>query len=186
TEVGEISEPFTKGQKGSSAMPHKKNPIVTERITGMARLLRANAHAALENIALWHERDISHSSVERVIIPDSFHLAVYMLSKMSFIIAGMVVEEEKMAENLALTQGLCASSGLLVELIKSGLARTQAYEVIAKHAAVARAGKKNFRQSLENDSVVTKHLNLKTIERCFDPKPRYVDETFHRLGLREG
>ncbi len=183
TEVGETFEPFTEGQKGSSAMPHKKNPIVTERITGMARLLRANAHAALENIALWHERDISHSSVERVIIPDSFHLAVYMLRKMTFIVENLVVDEDRMLENLQLTKGLLASSTLLVALIISGLERKDAYELVQRHALAASNGNTDFRSAVEADPEIKKHLDTKTIKYCFDPRPRYVDETFRRLGL---
>jgi adenylosuccinate lyase len=183
TEVAEVFEPFTEGQKGSSAMPHKKNPILCERITGMARLLRSYALAALENVALWHERDISHSSVERVIIPDSFHLAVYMLRKMTFVIEGLVVDVGRMEENLALTGGLTASSGLLVELIRAGLERKTAYELVQRHALAAWEGKGDFRTAIEKDPLVTEHLDRETVERCFDPKPRFIDATFRRLGI---
>jgi len=183
TEVAEAFEPFTKGQKGSSAMPHKRNPIVTERVCGMARLLRSNAHAALENVALWHERDISHSSVERVIIPDGFHLAVYMLRKMLFVVKGLVVDEKRMAENLALTGGLTASSGLLVELIRAGLERKAAYELVQRHALAAWEGKGDFRAAIENDPVVAGHLDREVVERCFGQKPGFIDVTYRRLGI---
>ncbi|OGD76771.1 MAG: adenylosuccinate lyase [Candidatus Coatesbacteria bacterium RBG_13_66_14] len=183
TEVAEAFEPFTKGQKGSSAMPHKRNPIVTERVAGMARLLRSNAHAAIENVALWHERDISHSSVERVIIPDGFHLAVYMLRKMLFVVRGLVVDSGRMAENLALTGGLTASSGLLVELIRAGLERKAAYELVQRHALAAWEGKGDFRTAIEKDPVVAGHLDRETIERCFGQKPRFIDVTYRRLGI---
>ncbi len=184
TEVAEAMEPFAKGQKGSSAMPHKKNPILCERVTGMARLLRANAHTAVENIALWHERDISHSSVERVIIPDSFHLVIYMLRKMSFVIEGLVVNEEQMTRNLNLTKGLLASSVLLVEMISAGMERKAAYELIQKHSLAAWAGEVDFREAIEGDPDITGKLDGETIARCFDPKPRYIEETFKRVGLK--
>jgi len=183
TEVAEAFEPFTKGQKGSSAMPHKRNPIVTERVAGLARLLRSNTHAAIENVALWHERDISHSCVERIIIPDGFHLAVYMLRKMIFVVRGLVVDEKRMAENLALTGGLTASSGLLVELIRAGLERKAAYELVQRHALAAWEGKGDFRTAIEKDPVVARHLDRKAIGRCFGQKPRFIDVTYRRLGI---
>jgi adenylosuccinate lyase len=185
TEVAEAFEPFTKGQKGSSAMPHKRNPIVTERVCGMARLLRSYAHAALEDVALWHERDISHSSVERVIIPDGFHLAVYMLRKMVFVVRGLVVDEKRMAENLALTRGLTASSVLLVELIRAGLERRAAYELVQRHALAAWEGKHDFRTAVEGDPVIAGRLDRATLERCFGQKPRFIDVTYRRLGIIE-
>ncbi len=134
TEVLEVEEPFKKGQKGSSAMPHKKNPILCERIAGLARVLRANALAAMENVALWHERDISHSSVERIIVPDSTTLAHYLLVKMGSVIEGLKVDEERMKENLNLTRGLIYSQQVLLHLIEKGLSREEAYEIVQKAA----------------------------------------------------
>ena len=183
TEVAEVREPFTAGQKGSSAMPHKRNPIVTERLSGMARLLRTNALAALENVALWHERDISHSSVERIILPDSLHLAVYMLRKATFVVDGLVVDAGKMRANLELSRGLSASSALLVELIRAGAERKRAYELVQRHALAAWEGEVDFRAAVEADGEITGLLDAAMIERCFDPRPRYLDETFSRAGL---
>jgi adenylosuccinate lyase len=180
TEVGEVAEPFGRGQKGSSAMPHKRNPILCERVTGMARLLRSNAHAAVENIALWHERDISHSSVERVIIPDSLHLAAYMLRTMVKVIAGLEVDEKRMAENLALSRGTIASSSLLTELIKTGLERKKAYEIIQRHA-IYLGECSDFRSSVEADPKITDRLSEKIIWNCFCVCPEAVNETFRRL-----
>jgi adenylosuccinate lyase len=183
TEVAEVREPFTSGQKGSSAMPHKRNPIVTERLTGMARLLRTNALAAVENVALWHERDISHSCVERVILPDSLHLAVYMLRKAAFVVDGLVIDAARMRANLELSGGLLASSALLVELIRAGAERKTAYELVQRHALAAWEGEVDFRSAVEGDDELTELLEAATIERCFDPRPRYIDETFRRVGL---
>jgi len=183
TEVAEVREPFTSGQKGSSAMPHKRNPIVTERLTGMARLLRTNALAAVENVALWHERDISHSCVERIILPDSLHLAVYMLRKAAFVVDGLVVNAARMRTNLELSGGLLASSALLVELIRAGAERKRAYELVQRHALAAWEGAVDFRSAVEGDSELNELLESATIERCFDPRPRYIDETFSRTGL---
>ncbi|MBD3371968.1 MAG: adenylosuccinate lyase [Candidatus Coatesbacteria bacterium] len=183
TEVAEVREPFTAGQKGSSAMPHKRNPIVTERLTGMARLLRTNALAALENVALWHERDISHSSVERIIIPDSLHLAIYMLRKATFVVGGLVVDAARMRANLELSRGLLASSALLVELIRAGAERKRAYELVQRHALAAWEGEVDFRSAVEGDGEIAGLLDAATIEKSFDPRPRYLDETFKRAGL---
>jgi len=134
TEVLEVEEPFKPGQKGSSAMPHKKNPILCERITGLARVLRANALAAMENVALWHERDISHSSVERIIVPDSTTLAHYLLVKMFSVIKGLKVDEERMKSNLELTRGLIYSQKVLLYLVEKGLSREKAYQIVQKAA----------------------------------------------------
>ena len=134
TEIGEVEEPFGKGQKGSSAMPHKRNPIGCEQITGLARLLRANAHAALENIALWHERDISHSSVERVILPDSFIALDHMLRRFTRIVKGLVVHPDRMRENLERSRGVVFSGTVLLELAQRGVSREQAYEWVQRNA----------------------------------------------------
>src|SRR6185436_19798309 len=134
TEIGEVEEPFGKGQKGSSAMPHKRNPIGCEQIVGLARLIRANAMAALENVALWHERDISHSSVERVILPDSFIALDHMLRRFTRIVAGMVVHADRMRENLERSRGVIFSGSVLLELAKKGVAREQAYEWVQRNA----------------------------------------------------
>ena len=134
TEIGEVEEPFAKGQKGSSAMPHKRNPIGCEQIVGLARLLRANAVAALENNALWHERDISHSSVERVILPDSFIVLDHMLRRFTRIVAGMVVYPERMRENLERSRGVVFSGTVLLELARRGVSREQAYEWVQRNA----------------------------------------------------
>src|SRR5436305_1720895 len=134
TEIGEVEEPFAKGQKGSSAMPHKRNPIGCEQIVGLARLLRANAMASLENIALWHERDISHSSVERVILPDSFIVLDHMLRRFTRIVKGMIVYPERMLENLNRSRGVVFSGTILLELARKGVSREQAYEWVQRNA----------------------------------------------------
>ena len=134
TEIGEVEEPFAKGQKGSSAMPHKRNPIGCEQIVGLARLVRANAMAALENVALWHERDISHSSVERVILPDSFIALDHMLRRFTRIVDGMVVYPERMRENLNRSRGVVFSGTMLLELARRGLSRERAYELVQRNA----------------------------------------------------
>src|SRR6266850_657640 len=148
TEIGEVEEPFAKGQKGSSAMPHKRNPIGCEQIVGMARLLRANAHAAFENIALWHERDISHSSVERVILPDSFIALDHMLRRFTRIVSGMVVYPERMKENLERSRGVVFSGSVLLELAKSGVSREQAYEWVQRSAMRSFAEQRDFKDLL--------------------------------------
>ena len=157
TEVGELCEGFSKGQKGSSAMPHKKNPIGSENITGIARLLRANAMAAFENIALWHERDISHSSVERVIAPDSTILADYALSRMTRIIENIIVDEEKMASNINLTKGLCFSGKVLIDLVAADLTREEAYKIVQQCAMKTFENGKHLKDTLlENEDLLNK------------------------------
>ena len=158
TEIGEVEEPFGKGQKGSSAMPHKRNPIGAEQIVGLARLLRGNAHAALENIALWHERDISHSSVERVILPDSFIALDHMLRRMTRIVRGMVVNAERMRENLNRSRGVVFSGTVLLELAKKGVSREQAYEWVQRNAMRSFAEQLDFKQLLLADPDVTRAL----------------------------
>jgi adenylosuccinate lyase len=155
TEVGEVEEPFRAGQKGSSAMPHKRNPILAERLAGLARVLRGNLSAGLEDVALWHERDISHSSVERVILPDSSLLAYYLLVKMRGIVEGMQVHPERMLENLDRSYGLVFSQPVLLALIDSGLARDDAYRVVQEAARTAWEQRRPLREVLEQDDRVS-------------------------------
>jgi adenylosuccinate lyase len=183
TEIGEVEEPFAKGQKGSSAMPHKRNPIGCEQIVGLARLLRGNCHAAYENIALWHERDISHSSVERVILPDSFIALDHMLRRFTRIAKGMVVHAERMRHNLGLSRGVVFSGSVLLELAKKGISREQAYEWVQRNAMLAFAEQRDFKHLLECDTDIIKVLSKEDIERAFDLKEqfRYVDHIFERV-----
>ncbi|MBI4485576.1 MAG: adenylosuccinate lyase, partial [Acidobacteria bacterium] len=168
TEIGEVEEPFGQGQKGSSAMPHKRNPVGCEQIVGLARLLRANAHAAFENIALWHERDISHSSVERVIVPDSFIALDHMLRRFTRIVRGLVVYPERMRENLNRSHGVVFSGTVLLELAKSGVSREQAYEWVQRNAMRAFAEKTDFKALLMADPDVARVLTRVEIARTFD------------------
>ena len=186
TEIGEVEEPFGKGQKGSSAMPHKRNPIGCEQITGLARLVRANAMAALENIALWHERDISHSSVERVILPDSFIALDHMLRRFTRIVNGMVVYEDRMLENLGRSRGVVFSGTVLLELAKRGVSREQAYEWVQRNAMRAFHEQKDFKSLLLADPDLTKVLDPAEIERAFDlnDQLRNVDAIFDRVFNR--
>ena len=167
TEIGEVEEPFVKGQKGSSAMPHKRNPIGCEQIVGLARLLRANAMAAYENIALWHERDISHSSVERVILPDSFIALDHMLRRFTRIVRGMVVYPERMLENLGRSRGVVFSGTLLLELAKRGVSREQAYEWVQRNAMRAFHEKRDFKDLILADPDVMNVLSPADVERSF-------------------
>ena len=183
TEIGEIEEPFGKGQKGSSAMPHKRNPIGCEQITGLARLLRGNATAALENVALWHERDISHSSVERVILPDSFIALDHMLRRFARIVRGMVVYPERMKENLQRSRGVVFSGTVLLELARRGVLREQAYEWVQRNAMRAFHEQKDFKQLLLLDPDVVKVLTREEIEKAFDLNDHFrnVDAIFERV-----
>ncbi len=183
TEVLEVEEPFTAGQKGSSAMPHKRNPIVSENLCGLARLVRANSLAAMENIALWHERDISHSAVERVIIPDSTILIDYMLARLIDLITNLVVYPENMRRNLDLTGGVIYSQRLMLELVRHGVARTEAYEVVQRLALQAYNGALSFRDLAEKDLFITQRLTARQIAGCFDPKAylRGVDTVMKRV-----
>ena len=183
TEIGEVEEPFGKGQKGSSAMPHKRNPIGAEQIVGLARLLRGNAHAAFENIALWHERDISHSSVERVILPDSFIALDHMLRRMTRIVRGMVVNAERMRENLNRSRGVVFSGTVLLELAKKGVSREQAYEWVQRNAMRSFAEQLDFKTLLLADPDVTGALPAVEIERAFDlnEQLKHVDDIFDRV-----
>src|SRR3954467_10078431 len=168
TEIGEVEEPFAKGQKGSSAMPHKRNPIGCEQIVGLARLLRGNAHAAIENIALWHERDISHSSVERVILPDSFIAVDHMLRRMTRIVRGMAVYPARMAENLARSRGVVFSGQVLLELAARGISREQAYLWVQRNAMRSFEEQRPFKDLLLADPDITAVLPPADIERTFD------------------
>jgi len=185
TEIGEIEEHFSKTQKGSSAMPHKKNPILCERMAGLARILRANAVAGLEDIVLWHERDISHSSAERVILPDSTILLDYMLEKFAGIVSRLVVNEERMRENLERSGGVVFSGRLLLELIEKGLSRNEAYDRVQKVAFAARDKKISFREAVHADDGVRSILNAKEVDGVFDFKYhiRHVDRIFRRAGI---
>jgi adenylosuccinate lyase len=183
TEIGEVEEPFAQGQKGSSAMPHKRNPIGCEQICGLARLIRSNAHAALENIALWHERDISHSSVERVILPDSFIVVDHMLRRFTRIVRGMVVHTDRMRENLDRSRGVVFSGTVLLELARAGVSREQAYEWVQRNAMRSFAEQRDFKQLLLDDPDVTRVLPPAQLERAFDLKEqlKHVDEIFDRV-----
>ena len=183
TEIGEVEEPFGKGQKGSSAMPHKRNPIGCEQITGLARLLRGNAHAALENIALWHERDISHSSVERVIIPDSFITLDHMLRRFTRIVRGMVVYPERMLENLERSRGVVFSGTVLLELARRGISREQAYEWVQRNAMRAFQEQRDFKSLLLADVDLMRVLSADDVHRAFDltEQLRNVDAIFARV-----
>jgi adenylosuccinate lyase len=168
TEIGEVEEPFGRGQKGSSAMPHKRNPIGCEQIVGMARLIRANAMAAMENVALWHERDISHSSVERVILPDSFIAVDHMLRRFTRIVSGMVVYPDRMLENLGRSRGVVFSGTVLLELARRGVSREQAYEWVQRNAMRSFHEQRDFKQLLLEDADVMKVIGRDVIDEAFD------------------
>jgi adenylosuccinate lyase len=183
TEIGEVEEPFAKGQKGSSAMPHKRNPIGCEQIVGLARLVRANAGASLENNALWHERDISHSSVERVILPDSFIALDHMLRRFTRIVTGMVVYPDRMRENLDRSRGVVFSGTVLLELARRGVSREHAYEWVQRNAMRAFDEKRDFKALLLADRDITAVLSPADVERAFnlDEQLRHVDDIFGRV-----
>ena len=183
TEIGEVEEPFGKGQKGSSAMPHKRNPIGCEQIVGLARLIRGNAHAALENVALWHERDISHSSVERVILPDSFIALDHMLRRFTRIVRGMAVNLERMRENLNRSRGVVFSGTVLLELARKGVSREQAYEWVQRNAMRSFEEQRDFKALLSADADVSRVLTAGEIERAFDldEQLKHVDHIFDRV-----
>jgi adenylosuccinate lyase len=183
TEIGEVEEPFGKGQKGSSAMPHKRNPIGCEQIVGLARLVRANAMAAFENVALWHERDISHSSVERVILPDSFIALDHMLRRFTRIVTGLVVYPERMRENLDRSRGVIFSGQVLLELARRGISREEAYAWVQRNAMRSFDERRSFKELLLADADVTRVLSGADIERAFDldEQLRHVDAIFRRV-----
>jgi len=181
TEVGEVAEPFGKSQKGSSAMPHKRNPVVAERICGLARVVRANALVGLENVALWHERDISHSSAERVVIPDSFLALDYMLDRFAWLVEGLDVRTERMRRNLEAGHGLFFSQRLLLALVESGLPRADAYRLVQRHALRAHEEEQDFRELVRGDEEIAGRIEL---DELFDLGwyTRHVDAVFERLG----
>jgi len=183
TEVLEAEEPFREGQKGSSAMPHKRNPVNCERVCGLARILRANAHAGMENVALWHERDISHSSVERVILPDSFLLADFMTAQMKEIVSDLRIYPERMRANLDLTRGLVYSQRVLLALTTAGMSREAAYAAVQGHAMEAWRGGPDLKTRLLADSAVTKVLDKAQLEALFEPDYylRHVERIFDRV-----
>ena len=185
TECREVEEPFRKNQKGSSAMPHKRNPIRCERITGMARLLRGYANASLENIALWHERDISHSSVERVILPDATALVNYMTNLFITIVKDLHVYPDNMRRNIELSQGLTSSQRILLNLIDKGLSREQAYDLVQRNAMESWQQQKPFQHTLEKDPDIMKYFTPVELAAFFDDAYhlKHVDTIFKRVGL---
>ena len=186
TEVLEAEESFTKGQKGSSAMPHKRNPIISEQLCGLARVLRANAHAAMENNALWHERDISHSSVERIILPDSCILIHYMLERSINLVADLVLYPEKMMENIDITNGLVFSQALLLRLTNAGLSREEAYSLVQENAMNCWESGKPLLDQVLADERILKIIPKDEIHDIFDLKRylRHVDYIFQRCGIK--
>ncbi|MGE5586795.1 MAG: lyase family protein, partial [Clostridia bacterium] len=185
TEVFEVQEPFRPGQKGSSAMPHKRNPIVSERITGLARVMRGYAVAAMENTPLWHERDISNSSVERVVLPDATILMDYMLRKFGEVMGGLVVRKDRMKANLEMTDGLVFSEAVMLALVGRGLSREHAYALVQRNAARAWDEGLNFRELVFGDPEITAVLKPVDLEACFDLSKHlaHVDDIFRRVGI---
>jgi adenylosuccinate lyase len=186
TDVLEAEEPFTAGQKGSSAMPHKRNPVGSENISGLARVLRGNAMAAMENIPLWHERDISHSSVERIILPDSCILVDYMLARFTKIVEGLVVYPDNMRKNMDKYGGVIFSQAVMLKMVEKGISREEAYRIVQSNAMKAwNNNGGDFRKNLLADEQVTKLISQKEIEECLDPEHylRNVGAVFERLGI---
>jgi adenylosuccinate lyase len=183
TEVREAEEPFSEGQKGSSAMPHKRNPVTAEQICGLARVVRGNVAPAMEDIALWHERDISHSSVERVILADSAILVDYMLAKTRWLVDGMRVYPQRMLENLDATRGLIFSGQLLLDLTAAGMLREQAYRLVQSHAMRAWESGGDFRDAVERDHEILSYLSVERIREAFslDRHLLHVDRIFDRV-----
>lgn len=183
TEVLELEEPFTEGQKGSSAMPHKRNPVLSENLSGLARIVRSYSVAALENIPLWHERDISHSSVERVIGPDGTILLDFMLSRLAGLLEGLQIYPANMEKNIWLTRGLIFSQKVLLRLVESGLSREDAYKLVQENAMKTWRGEGDFKDLLLRDRAVSKALSKKDIEECFDVTAdlKNVDRIFERV-----
>ncbi|HEU5010491.1 MAG TPA: lyase family protein, partial [Gaiellaceae bacterium] len=179
TEVREVEEPFARGQKGSSAMPHKRNPIVSERICGLARLVRGYALVGLENVALWHERDISHSSAERVALPDAFLAVDYILDRFAWLVEGLVVRPERMRANLETTGGLFFSQRLLLALVDSGLDRDSAYRMVQRHAMRAWDEGLDFRQLVRGDTEIATRVELDDVFEL-GAYTRHVDAVFER------
>ena len=184
TEVREVEEPFGRGQKGSSAMPHKRNPIVSERICGLARVVRGAAVVGLENVALWHERDISHSSAERVVIPDAFLALDYMLDRFAWLVDGLVVRPERMRRNLESSHGVFFSQRLLLALVEAGLERSHAYELVQRNAMRAWEEEQDFEALIRSDGEITAKLDESALGAVFDlgAYTRHVDVVFDRLS----
>lgn len=187
TETREVEEPFSKGQKGSSAMPHKRNPVTLEQVSGLSRLLKSNALAALENVGLWHERDISHSSVERVILPDSTILADYLLAKLTWVVENMHVYPQNMKRSMEMSLGLTSSGSVLLALVEKGLTREQAYAIVQEKAMEAWADGVHLRKLLEADSTIQSLLTPGELDAAFDVMHHltHVDTILKRLGLIE-
>ncbi|MDA8344145.1 MAG: adenylosuccinate lyase [Thermaerobacter sp.] len=187
TEVRELEEPFAAGQKGSSAMPHKRNPVVAERICGLARLLRSYSLAGLEDIALWHERDISHSSVERVALPDAALLADFMLHDATWLVEGMKIDRKQMERNIWRSGGLVFSQRVLLALVAAGLSREAAYAIVQRHAMRAWQEGGDFRRSLQEDPDVQSQLSPSAFDKVFDVRSylMHVEEILHRAGIPE-
>jgi adenylosuccinate lyase len=183
TEVAEVQEPFGRGQKGSSAMPHKRNPVVAERICGLARVVRGAALTGLENVALWHERDISHSSAERIVIPDAFLAVDYMLDRFAWLVEGLVVRPDRMRINLLAGHGLFFSQRLLLALVESGLERADAYALVQRNAMRAWEGERDFPTLVRADAEIAGRLGAATLDDVFslEPYTRHVDAIFDRL-----
>ncbi|MBT8399075.1 MAG: adenylosuccinate lyase, partial [Rhodothermia bacterium] len=185
SEVREVEEAFRKGQKGSSAMPHKRNPVGSENITGCARLLRGYMVSTYENVALWHERDISHSSVERVILPDATTILDYAMDRFARILENLVVYPEAMFDNMERTFGLYNSQRLLLKLIDTGMSREEAYDTVQPLAMQAWSEKRSFREIVEDNHAIVRRLGRDAIEDAFDPRYhlRNVDSIFERVGI---
>ena len=185
TEVLEVEEFFAEGQKGSSAMPHKRNPITSERLSGLARVIRGNAVAALENVALWHERDISHSSAERIILPDSCTLLDYMLVKLRELVEGLQVYPDRMQQNLAMTKGLYFSQSILLALTRAGAERKSAYEAVQRAAMKTWKGEGTFAENAKHEPEIASRLSAAEIDRLcsLDVHFQHIDATFKALGL---
>ena len=186
TEVLEVEESFSKGQKGSSAMPHKKNPITSEQVSGLARVLRGNALASMENIALWHERDISHSSVERIIVPDSTILMDYILNKFTSLVDNLVVYEDNIKRNLNLTNGLIFSQKVLLKLIEKKMRREDAYRIVQNIAMKCWKEKVSFYNLIKKDKDAMKYLSIKELNHIFgsDVLKKKVDFIYNRVGIK--
>ena len=183
TEVREIQEPFAKGQTGSSSMPHKRNPELCERVTGLARVLRGYANTGLENVALWHERDISHSGAERIILPDSTGLLAYMLEIFTNVMKDLIVFPEQMQKNINHTKGLIFSSKVMLILVEKGLSREEAYNIVQSYSAQVIDQEKNFRDLLDSDSNITNLVTNEELDNIFDIQQYliHIEETFNRI-----
>lgn len=185
TEILEVEEPFRQGQKGSSAMPHKRNPMMSERVAGLARVVRGNAMAALENVALWHERDLTHSSVERIIIPDSCILLDYMLNKLTTVVSGLLIYEDHMMENINKTRGLIFSQELMLILLGKGLLREEAYHLVQRNAMQSWSEGLDFKELVLKDQEIMNHISAQELQQAFDLNAytANVDYIFRRCGL---